>query len=171
MELTGHSSDFVCDTATFARTMREFVGRQVARWPGLLFNEEPFGETELAAWSLPDTRGEKYPEIVTFCRDDAMNEFWEENGYGLEPASGEGPFAVFFRVVTDPLRAAELRGVHQTLPPDEPVGDFEGTQLLLGEYVPVTLLTPADPLEDPFSRGVVRDFLAAFDSDGPVTAP
>jgi hypothetical protein len=170
MELTGFSNDFVCDSSGFPGAMREFIGRQVARWPGLLLNEEAFGEAELAAWSLPDTRGEKYPDILTFCRDQDMNAFWDENGYALEPASGEGPFAIFFRVVSNPLYAQQLHGVRQTQPPDEPAGEFEGTQLLLAEYVATTLLTPADPREDPFSRDVLQDFLGAFGSDAPATA-
>jgi hypothetical protein len=44
---------------------------------------------------------------------------------------------------------------------------LKGVQLLLTEYVPVTLLTPSDPREDPFSRGVLRDFLEAFGRDAP----
>ncbi|WP_346135982.1 hypothetical protein [Streptomyces carpaticus] len=132
MEPTGAQTVFVAG-GDFPARVRVFIGRQLDRWPGLLLDEERFDRGMLGRWELPESPEDPYPECVTFCRDDAMNAFWEENGYDLD-ASGEGPFALFFR-----WRAA---------PPGAGVG---------GHWA-VTLLTPDEPAVDPFSRSVVADW-------------
>ncbi|TDC76326.1 hypothetical protein [Streptomyces hainanensis] len=160
---TGFPNDFVCD-ASFAAAAKTFLGLRLARWPGLLLNEEPFGEAALASWALPDTREERFPELMSFCRDAAMNEFWEENGYALD-SSGEGPFSLFFRIRSSPLFAAHLSGVRETGRGDAPPTDFEQVGLLLGDFYSVCLLTPDDPATDGFSRGVLRDLVRSFGGD------
>ncbi|MER7933211.1 MULTISPECIES: hypothetical protein [unclassified Streptomyces] len=155
MDLTGHSNDFTVDSA-FPDAMRRFVARARRRWSRLLLSGEPSaGE---APWRLPEP-DDDYSGIVTFSSGPEMEDFWEENGYALDH-SGQGPFAVFYRRRTGPLHATAISGI-RTDDPD--VGQaVEGTGLLMAEYYTVSLLTPEDPATDPFSAGVVRDFVAAF---------
>ncbi|WP_165984594.1 hypothetical protein [Streptomyces sp. YIM 98790] len=160
---TGFDTTFICG-ADFPARVRGFIQLQMERWPRFLFNEEELSTAGLASWTLPDTRGEKYPDILTFCKNAGMNDFWEENGYALD-ASGEGPFALFFRLHSDTLYAEELTGARQTVPADEDPYRLEGSSLLLTEYYTATLVTPENPREDPFSRSVVQDFLKSFGSD------
>ncbi|GAA3086946.1 hypothetical protein ACFQ0X_17955 [Streptomyces rectiviolaceus] len=161
MEITGHSSDFIADTA-FPAAVKQFVMRQQQRWPGLFLYGEPAGAESLADWKLPDDDDDDdYSGIVTFSAGQEMEDFWEENGYALDDA-GEGPFSVFYRLHPQPLRAGQVTGVQCTDP--EAAAAVEGTGLLLAEYFAVSLVTPEDPATDPFSGRVLVDFLESFGS-------
>ncbi|UED85057.1 hypothetical protein [Streptomyces profundus] len=162
MELTGVSSDFICDSSTFSAAMRDFISRQWARWPSLLLDDEDLPESPPTDWTFPGDSDEKMPGILTFCRDEQMDTFWDNNGYAIEPTSGEGPFAVFFSLATHPFYARNLVDVHEIRPLNKPSAEFQGTQLLLAQYIKATLLTPDDPSDDPFSQSVLRDFLTSL---------
>jgi hypothetical protein len=167
---TGFDNAFICGPS-FPHAAKRFAEAQLLRWPGLLLNEEPADAAQLASWSLPGAAGqggeneedeEDEDDLLTFCRDAGMNEFWDENGYALDP-TGEGPFALFFgRYTSDPLYARELKGVSQTREPGKTPMELEGVGLLLPEYYAVTLVTPDDPTDDPFSAGVLQDLLRSF---------
>jgi len=160
MDITGHSTDFVVDSS-FPAAMRRFVRRRHQRVPGLFLYGEPLTADALANWGLPEADEEEddYSGIVTFSAGQEMEDFWEENGYALD-ASGEGPFSVFYRLHAKALRARTVAGVESES--DEGAMAVEGTGLLLSEYFAVSVLTPEDPASDPFSAGVLSDFVEAF---------
>ena len=87
MDITGYSTDFVVDS-TFPVGLKRFVLRQQERWPGLYLDGEPSSSIQLADWQPPVAVGEEYSEIITFSSGEAMESFWEENGYTLN-AEGE----------------------------------------------------------------------------------
>ncbi|MEV0639677.1 hypothetical protein AB0I77_33030 [Streptomyces sp. NPDC050619] len=88
-----------------------------------------------------------------------MEDFWEDNGYSLD-ATRQGPYAVFYRLHAQSLYATTVSGVRLGSPESEE--NLEGTRLLLSAYYAVSLLTPEDPAVDPFSGGIVDDFVASF---------
>lgn len=161
--ISGYDTPFVCATE-FPSRVKDFIGIQVRHWPGLLLDDEPLDAATMAAWTLPETEGQTESEALTFCRDAAMDEFWEENGYALD-AGGEGPFALFYRRFVSPLQADALSGVRQNLPEGQRPLDLEGAGLLLSEYYSVTLVTPEDPREDAFSRRVLHDLVNSLTAD------
>ncbi|MGW3295484.1 hypothetical protein ACWC9S_16050 [Streptomyces xiamenensis] len=163
MEPTGFPTEFICDEF-FPQLTRAFIQRQLERWPALLFDEERLDEEMISGWDFPDTTNATESEFITFCRDDEMNEFWDENGYATD-STGEGPFAVYFRRYADPLHAQRIEGVRQTRPDGREPLLLEGARLLLSTYYVVTLLTPDDPATDPFSRSVLNDFVRSSGSD------
>ncbi|TLS45924.1 hypothetical protein FE633_12260 [Streptomyces montanus] len=159
MDLTGHATDFVVDS-TFPVAMRRFVRRRHVWWPGLFLQGEPLVSGALAAdWCLPEVGDDDCSGIVTFSSGQEMEDFWEEYGYALD-ASGEGPYAVFYRLQLQPLHATEVTGVRSACPEGATV--VERTGLLLSEYFAVSVVTPGDPATDPFSESVVSDFVASF---------
>ncbi|MFG2649845.1 hypothetical protein [Streptomyces sp. NPDC048436] len=160
MEITGYSSDYIADL-TFPVSMRRFVGRRHQRWPGLFLYGEPVSTQSLDDWKLPDDDDgdDDYSGIVTFSAGQEMEDFWEENGYALDGV-GEGPFSVFYRLHSQPLRADRVTGVRSV--DAEAATALEGTGLLLAEYYAVSLVTPDDPAADPFSGRVLADFLESF---------
>ena len=115
-------------------------------------------------WSLPEAEDDDYSGIVTFSSGHEMETFWEENGYALD-ASGQGPYSVFYRLHAHTLQAETVSGVEAESP--EAIEAVEGTSLLLSEYYAVSLVTPEDPAADPFSEGVVDDFVSSFGPLGP----
>ncbi|MEU5957241.1 hypothetical protein [Streptomyces sp. NPDC047525] len=152
MEITGHSTDFIVD-AGFPAAMKQFVMRQHRRWPGFFLDGAPVRAESLAAWSLPEADGDHddadgYAGIVTFSAGQAMEDFWEENGYALDSA-GEGPFSVFYRPHPQPPYAGRVESV---------------------KAYAVSLVTPEDPAADPFSRDVLADFTRAPAPDAPPAA-
>ncbi|MFL4906409.1 hypothetical protein ACJ6WF_25310 [Streptomyces sp. MMS24-I2-30] len=155
MDLTGHSTDFTVDMS-FPEAMRRFVAHAQRRWPRLRLSGEP--SARAADWRLPEP-DDDFSGIVTFSSGPEMEDFWEENGYALD-ASGQGPYAVFYRRRPGPLHATTISGV-ETDDPDIGVA-VEGTGILMAAYYSVSLLTPEDPATDPFSAGVVRDFVESF---------
>ncbi|MET9392707.1 hypothetical protein ABZY20_20330 [Streptomyces sp. NPDC006624] len=159
MDLTGHSTDFIAD-ASFPEAMRRFVRLGQQRWPGLFVYGEPLTDGAAADWRLPESADDDFPGIVTFSSGREMEEFWEANGYALD-AARQGPYAVFYRHHGQPLHATTVSGVHVRSPEQEAAA--EGTRLLLSQYYAVSVVTPEDPDTDPFSRDVVRDFVASFD--------
>ncbi|MEV5439694.1 hypothetical protein AB0K80_27335 [Streptomyces sp. NPDC052682] len=166
MDLTGHSTDFVVD-ASFPEAMRRFVRLGQQRWPGLFLCGEPFRSDVAADWRLPEPEDDDFSGIVTFSSGQAMEAFWEEHGYTLE-AAGQGPYAVFYRHHAQPLHAMTVSGIHVASPEAEAA--VEGTRLLLSEYYAVSVVTPGDPGDDPFSRSVVKNFLASFGTSIMLTA-
>jgi hypothetical protein len=164
MDLTGHSTDFVVD-ASFPEGMRRFVRLGQQRWPDLFLYGEPLPPGAPADWRLPEPEDDGLSGIVTFSSGQEMEDFWEEHGYALD-AEGQGPYAVFHRHHAQPLQAT-VAGAHASSP--ENAAAVEGTGLLLSQYYAVSIVTPEDPGADPFSRSVVRDFLASF--GGPTAAP
>ncbi|TPQ19735.1 hypothetical protein [Streptomyces sporangiiformans] len=159
MDLTGHATDFVADS-TFPAAMRRFVRRRHELWPGLFLQGELLVSGALAAdWCLTEVEDGDYSGVVTFSSGQEMEDFWEENGYALD-ASGEGPYAVFYRLQLEPLHAKTVTGVRSASP--EAATAVEGTGLLLSEYFAVSVVTPEDPASDPFSESVVNDFVASF---------
>ncbi|MEU2777498.1 hypothetical protein ABZ646_32545 [Streptomyces sp. NPDC007162] len=157
MDLTGHSTDFTVD-ASFPDAMRRFASRARRRWPQLLLSGEPVARER--DWRLPEPDGD-YSGIVTFSSSPEMEDFWEENGYALDD-SGQGPYAVFYRRRTGPLHATTVAGI-RTDDPDV-VQAVKGTGLLMAEFYTISLLTPEDPVTDPFSAAVVDDFVGSFDA-------
>lgn len=158
MDITGHSSDFITDRA-FPEVMKRFTLRQVRRWPGLFLDGERVTAESLGGWQLAEASEGEYSSVVTFSEGDSMEDFWEEHGYTLN-GQGEGPFAVLYKQHPGVLRAHQVAGVQLADPEDSAV--VEGAALLLCEYFAVSLVTPEDPEVDPFSGGVLRDFLDSF---------
>lgn len=163
MDITGYSTDYIVDMS-FPEAMRRFVRRGQQRWAGLFLYGEPVGTEALMDWSLPEAEGDDYSGIVTFSSGHEMEAFWEENGYALD-ASGQGPYAVFYRLHDQPLQAGTVSGVQAES--TEAVEAVEGTSLLLSEYYAVSVVTPEDPAADPFSGGVLDDFVNSFGPLGP----
>ena len=163
MEITGYSTDFVVDSS-FSTCTRSFIARQLERWPNLLLCGEPMDAARLPEWVATVTPGEKYSEILTFSSGPAMEDFWEENGYALN-SSGEGPFSIFYAYRHQLLTAQEVRQVRSTRPEDEQ--SLEGAQLLMSDFFIVSLVTPADPQADPFSGGILREFVDSFADSQP----
>ncbi|MDH6217729.1 hypothetical protein [Streptomyces pseudovenezuelae] len=158
MELTGHSTDYIVD-GSFPQAMSRFVRRAHQRWPGLFVYGEPVHPAAAADWQLPEADADDYASIVTFSSGSDMEEFWEENGYALD-ASNQGPYAVFYRLHAEPLQATKVSGVRVGSP--EAADTVEGTALLMSQYYAVSLVTPADPSVDQFSKAVVDDFAESF---------
>ncbi|MGW1216266.1 hypothetical protein ACWD5F_42205 [Streptomyces sp. NPDC002499] len=158
MELTGHSTDYIVD-GSFPQAMSRFVRRAQQRWPGLFVYGEPVAHAAAADWQLPEADADDFASIVTFSSGSEMEDFWEENGYALD-ASGQGPYALFYRPHVEPLRAAKVSGVEVGSPGAAEA--VEGTALLMSEYYAVSLVTPADPAVDRFSKAVVDDFTESF---------
>lgn len=94
MDLTGHATDFVVDSA-FPEAMKRFVRSAQQRWPGLYMCGERLEPGAVADWQLPEPSGD-YSEIVTFSAGQEMEDFWQENGYALD-STGQGPYSVFLR--------------------------------------------------------------------------
>lgn len=161
MDITGYSTDFVVDS-TFPVGLKRFVLRQQERWPGLYLYGEPSSSIQLADWQPPVAVGEDYSEIITFSSGEAMESFWEENGYTLN-AEGEGPVSVFYANRPHALLAGEVRNVECAEAGS--AQSVEGVGLLLSEYFAVSLVTPDDPSTDAFSGQILRDFLASFGID------
>jgi hypothetical protein len=162
MDLTGHSTDFIVD-ASFPQAMRRLVRRGQRRWPGLFLYGEPLPPGAATDWHLPEVADGHYSGIVTFSSGQQMEDFWENRGYALD-SSGEGPYAVFYRLHEQPLHAATISDVRTSSA--EAAEAVEGTALLLSEYYAVSLVTPGEPATDPFSRGVVDDFVQSFTEEG-----
>ncbi|MGW3287700.1 barstar family protein [Streptomyces sp. NPDC001002] len=141
MEPTGHSTDFLVD-GSFPAAMGRFVRRGRLRWPGLFVYGEPLSPAAAADWRLPEAEADDFASIVTFSSGLEMEDFWEENGYALD-ASGQGPYAVFYRLHAEPSHATTV-----------------------SEYYVVSLVTPDDPAADPFSKAVVHDFVLSFREEG-----
>ncbi|MEV0690678.1 hypothetical protein [Streptomyces sp. NPDC050388] len=161
MDITGHSTDFLMDTS-FPEAMRRFVSRGLQRWAGLFLYGEPFTLGYLTGWNIPeaddDTSG-----IVTFSSGQDMEDFWEDHGYALD-ASGQGPYAIFYRLHAQPLYATAVSVVRTGSTDSEAA--VEGTGLLLSEYYAVSVVTPEDPAVDPFSGEILNDFLKSFGTLG-----
>ena len=162
MDLTGHSTDFIAD-ASFPEAMHHFVRRGQQRWPGLFLYGEPLSPGAAAHWRLPEVEDDDFSGIVTFSSGQKMEDFWEDNGYALDD-SGQGPYSVFYRLHAHPLRGTSVSGVQAETPEAEEA--VEGTALLLSEYYAVSVVTPEDPAIDPFSGGVVNDFMESFGAAG-----
>ncbi|GAA4301118.1 hypothetical protein GCM10023086_16910 [Streptomyces venetus] len=111
----------------------------------------------------PDNAG--LSGVVTFSSGQEMEDFWEGHGYALD-ASRQGPYAVFYRHHARAIQAKAVSGVRASCPAAGAA--VEGAGLLLAEYYAVSVVTPEDPVGDPFSRSVVRDFVASF--GGPAAA-
>lgn len=131
MHLTGCATDLVVDSS-FPYAMTRFVELSLRRWPGLYLCDRPFSADDLAGWRLPESEDE-YAAIVTFSAGQEMEDFWEHNGYALDP-SGQGPYSVLY-------------SLHQEPP---------------SPYWTASLVTPEDPATDRFSGQVLEDFLASL---------
>lgn len=158
MDVTGYSSEFITDRA-FPAAMKRFTLRQVRRWPGLFLDGERVAAESLRDWLLPENAEDDYSSIVTFSESRNMEEFWERCGYALN-CQGEGPFSILYKRYPDVLRAHRVAGVQLADPESSAV--VEGASLLLSECYVVSLVTPEDPRTDPFSGGILRDFLDSF---------
>jgi hypothetical protein len=84
-----------------------FVRRRHQRWPGLFLDGEPLTSGALADWRLAED--DDFSGIVTISSGQEMEDFWEDNGYALD-ASGQGPYAVFYRLHAQPLHATTVSG-------------------------------------------------------------
>ncbi|MFF7159275.1 hypothetical protein [Streptomyces sp. NPDC008139] len=166
MDISGHSSDFVTDSAFYGALTR-FADSRLRRWPGLHIDGRPVEPGSLPRWDPPAATAEEPPgvetgpEIVTFSRGPEMEEFWEEQGYALD-AAGEGPFSVLYSASPHPLHARRITEVVRAGAGEEDLQTVEGIGLLLSHYLAVSLITPDDPATDAFSASVRDDFLAAF---------
>ncbi|PBC82113.1 hypothetical protein SAMN05428945_3331 [Streptomyces sp. 2224.1] len=158
MDITGYSSEFITDHA-FPEAVKRFALRQARRWPGLLLDGRWVAAESLGDWHLPENAEDDYSSIVTFSGSRAMEEFWECHGYALND-QGEGPFSVLYKRYPGALRAHRVSGAQLADPENSAV--VEGASLLLSECFAVSLVTPEDPGTDPFSGGVLRDFLDSF---------
>ncbi|BAJ29827.1 hypothetical protein KSE_40350 [Kitasatospora setae KM-6054] len=137
----------------FARAQRE-------RWPALYFCGAPAADALDAGWRPAVDPDEEYPEILTFSSGAPMEEFWEEHGYALDE-KGEGPFSLFYSFHRARI-GARLENVDTE---NEEVGrSAAGTELVLSKFFLVSLVTPANPEDDGFSRGVLDDFRRAFEA-------
>ncbi|MET9114252.1 hypothetical protein ABZX38_08640 [Streptomyces longwoodensis] len=135
---TGYATDFVADSSLF-HAMFRFVRRAQQRWPGLHVDGEPLPPEALGDWYLPEPGEGGRPSAVTFSPSRPGEDAREGAGHGPDTA-GQGAYAVFYRAHRQPL----------------------------GEVLyAVSVVTPADPDTDPFSRDVVRDFLEAFEGSRP----
>ncbi|NKQ23115.1 hypothetical protein [Streptomyces galbus] len=135
---TGYATDFVADSSLF-HAMFRFVRRAQQRWPGLHVDGEPLPPDALGDWHLPEPGEDGRPSAVTFSSGPPTQDRRGTGGHGPD-AAGQGPYAVCYRARPQPL----------------------------GEVLyAVSVVTPADPDTDPFSRDVVRDFLEAFEGGRP----
>lgn len=153
MELTGYSTDFVVGSG-FTDTARAFIAAQASRWPGLHLDGEPASADSATLWSPKEDPDDEYPEILTFSSGPAMEAFWEDHGYTLN-SDGEGPFSLFFLPRRGPIRARLSEDADT-----DPV--MQGATVLLSDFHLVSLVTPDDPVTDPFSASVRDDFLHCF---------
>lgn len=131
MEPTGHATDFVVGTS-FPDAMARFVRLSQRRWPGLFLCGRPLAADGTAGWRLPES-DDAYADILTFSAGQEMEDWWEDNGYALDP-SGEGPYAVLYSRHRQPLP----------------------------QHYTVSLVTPEDPATDGFCDQILEDFLASF---------
>ncbi|WP_432135017.1 MULTISPECIES: hypothetical protein [unclassified Streptomyces] len=138
MELTGYATDFIVDLSLPSAMVR-FVRSARRRWPGLFLDGEYLTPEAWQTWELDPPQDATTPAAVTFTSGKEMEDFWEENGYALDPSSGQGPYAVFYR---------------RSQPPLEP------------GFV-VSVVTPANPDTDPFSLEITREFMEAFEGERP----
>ncbi|MFC8715851.1 hypothetical protein [Kitasatospora sp. NPDC057198] len=158
MEISGFSTDFTVDSS-FPERVARFVRAQRGRWPSLYFCGAPAAESLDADWRPDADPGQEHPEILTFSGGPVMEEFWEEHGYALD-GSGQGPFSVLYRFHRSPV-GARLGGVRTR--DRAAAAAAEGTELLMPAFFLVSLVTPADPDRDGFSRSVLRDFRRCFE--------
>lgn len=159
MEISGFSTDFVID-ASFEECVVRFVRAQRERWSGLYFCGEPAADTLDSGWRPNVDPDEKYPEILTFSSGATMEEFWEEHGYALDER-GEGPFSLFYSFHPSPI-GSRLETVDTD--DEEAAQSAAGAELLMSKFFLVSLVTPANPEDDGFSRGVLQDFRRSFES-------
>ena len=168
MEITGFGTEVVI-SGYEARRLVEFV-QQVARmWPEATFGDQRLADIvlEALAWPVVVANPMDRPEIVEnasdilpFARDAEMDEFWEENGYAAMP-DGEGPFSIFFRRQSHLDWDVEVLHAHDAFA--DTVGESgDRRRLLIRNGVIITIVTPEDPDEHPFSRRVIDLFLSCF---------
>ncbi|WP_327068148.1 hypothetical protein [Kitasatospora sp. NBC_01302] len=158
MEITGFGTDFLIDFSFGERVVR-FIEAQRERWPSLYFGGVPVAESFGAEWQLEIDPDAKYSEILTFSSGAEMEEFWEDSGYSLD-VNGEGPFSIFYQFHRSRI-GARLQGIEAA---DQEVATAaDGVELLMSEFFLVSLVTPADPAEDEFSRSVLADFRRVFE--------
>ncbi|MFJ1756588.1 hypothetical protein [Kitasatospora sp. NPDC088134] len=159
MDISGFSTDFVIDSS-FEECVVRFVQAQRERWSTLHFCGAPAADALDTGWRPAVDPDAEYPEILTFSSGAPMEEFWEEHGYALDE-KGEGPFSLFYSFHRGRI-GAHLESVDTE---DEEVRrSAAGTELMMSTFFLVSLVTPADPEDDSFSRGVLDDFRRTFEA-------
>ena len=131
----------------------------LSKWPSaLVLNEsdedDPFNGSLPRIEVLPKFNGELY-----FCRDEEMNDHWDENGYSLLD-DGEGPFAFIYSEksnhnfsfeMIDDFTKFETTGIQCC---SESVISAFGMN-----YFDLILITPADPKDNPFSKWLLESVI------------
>lgn len=163
MDSLGYDSIIV--TCAPARgILPSFVSRLRGRWPALLMNvRDVHAAGCIRGLETSDdclsAMGYKRHSIVELCRDEQLRQHLEDQGW-IPDHSGEGPLSVHFR------RRRGVRfglgEVKEFLRGDDEMGSVEPYPAILcaPEILEVTLVTPGDPAEDPFS-GQMLEFLVS----------
>ncbi|CAL9538595.1 hypothetical protein SUDANB95_04146 [Actinosynnema sp. ALI-1.44] len=161
MEITGFGTEVVV-SGFGARRLVAFVRKVGQMWPDAVVGDDRLADLDVEALGWPDVE-EAVSDVLPFARDAAMDQFWEENGYATMQ-DGEGPFAIFHR------RQRHLDWDVNVLRAHDAFADTvhemqDRRRLLIGDAVIVTIVTPEDPEEHPFSRRVVDLFLSCFTAE------
>lgn len=89
---------------------------------------------------------------LTFARDGAMDEHWEERGYA-PMSDGSGPVALFYEIHRSLVVEVDVAGDGGL--DDGPLSGWTDVELALPEATALTLVTHATPTEDAFCATIL----------------
>lgn len=164
MDIAGYDS-VVITSASSHSVVRNFIQRLRGRWPTFLMEVEGLdakveregGASNLACLSAMD--GERH-SIIYFYRDDEMKRHFKDHSWVLD-ASNEGSFSLHFRMRREVV--FELAGVKELATGEKKVGHVEPYPGILCSptILEITLVSPGDPAEEPFSHQILSMALSS----------
>ena len=137
-----------------AGLVHRFLRSWSASWPAMRVT---IGESDTVRFQDWDGTGvlSPGPEEILVARDEAMESHWDEHGYTLD-ATGEGPFAIYYRPYT--RRTTEVLALQ--VPYDHGGGfSFEPYEMVV-VGAGLTLLTVVSPDDaDDFTTRIIEGLL------------
>ncbi|QDU78857.1 hypothetical protein Pla110_05610 [Polystyrenella longa] len=164
MDITGVSNVLYTDISldSFRKKSVQYV---LGLWPSVIgtFISPDNSDLTLVADKIAESHklSDSWVEAY-FCRDDEMDEFWENNGYEVMP-DGEGPFGILlcerFKGISTIEGFQESKPEDGTHPPDP-----YSTLLISNNLSVIDILTPGLVEEDPFSESIFKNILEIGES-------
>jgi hypothetical protein len=164
MEIAGFDS-VVITSASSHGVVRKFINRLRERWPAFLMEVEGLnakverqgGATNLACLSVMD--GERH-SIIYFYRDDQMRRHFKDHSWVLD-SSNEGSFSLHFRMRRQVV--FELASVKELTTGEKSVGHVDPYPGILCSptILEITLVSPGDAAEEPFSHQILSMALSS----------
>jgi len=119
-------------------------------WPSALIGIDDGREPMTI--DLGDAAGYPARGELTFARDAAMDEHWEEHGY-LPMPDGSGPVTLIYEIHHGLVVEVDVAGEGRLN--DGPLSGWTGVELALPEATALTLVTHAAPAEDAFCAAIL----------------